>query len=432
MHHSREQVSRGNLPVTNSPNEHLLCLKRLNLRRDVAQQVDEPWTEFFVPLGDKKQPRGEFGQVMLVKATDKANNGSTVRAGETYALKLLFRKPDAVERERIELLLQLHQWTPRKHKYPRSLLRYITAYHFVSPVPAQKNTVVDAILLEAVLGKSLEAQIQQWLAVVPLDQWLFWMVDVLRALAYLHQMGVAHRDVKSGNVMIRDNAVEAVLIDLDLMCLPSSHSDDCRALCRAGKRSMFAVSPDIICAGVAGSPWPEHAEQYFRMDVWSCASLFVSYLVHQDHFLPLTLHYERDKKQWRQCPLGRKLQQSDAIIEAALQEAFSVATVYGNEVPSDAQTLLRTMLHAEWQRRPSARQCLELIGKMNPALIQLTTGHQRELYLKQKYQITPKEAMQRARTIAPSPPMTPEEEAQIMAGYIDEANESDIEPYKVT
>ena len=403
-----------------TPGEHLVCLHRMQLAGDIARNVDAAWSDYFVPLDASlgKGPSGEFGQVMLVRATPSADDGSRVRAQQTYALKLLFKPPESDERERLALLLELHHWAPKVAQYPRSLLRYVAGYRFLSD-----GQRVDAILLDAVRGQSLERLIREPRATVPLDQWLFWMVDVLRALEYLHALGIAHRDVKSGNVMVRDNGAEAVLIDLDLMCLPSSKFDECRTLCSTGKRSLMAVSPDVVCTGIAGSPYPSSAQQYYRMDVWSCASTFVSYLAHLVAFLPMRLHYDRKQRKWRQCPLHQSMDEADKTINIALMQTFIESERYGSTVPESVRLLLASMLQSQWQSRPSATECLRRIGAINGKLLTLRSAAERSDYLQQRNGIAPREALQQRRELAPTPPLTPEQEA----AYVD----SDFEPYDV-
>jgi serine/threonine-protein kinase len=65
------------------------------------------------------------------------------------------------------------------------------------------------IAMELVDGKTLSTYVGD--AALPLDTRLRWLTDVARALAAAHRRGLVHRDIKPGNVMVREDGVVKVL-----------------------------------------------------------------------------------------------------------------------------------------------------------------------------------------------------------------------------
>ena len=65
------------------------------------------------------------------------------------------------------------------------------------------------IAMELVLGKTLRAYIGE--QSVPVSRRVRWLLEVARALAAAHRVGLVHRDIKPENVMVRDDGSIKVL-----------------------------------------------------------------------------------------------------------------------------------------------------------------------------------------------------------------------------
>ena len=101
------------------------------------------------------------------------------------------------------------------------------------------------------------------------------LIDVQRALSYLHGERVAHRDVKMDNVMVDPHPLRAVLIDFGLACrFDDSGDDGVEARCLVGDAAgtLTHAAPEVIdCLRRKGEP----VYDAFRADVWSLAVLML-------------------------------------------------------------------------------------------------------------------------------------------------------------
>jgi serine/threonine protein kinase len=98
--------------------------------------------------------------------------------------------------------------------------------------------------------------------------------QLIDALAYIHSMGVAHRDIKPDNILI-DLAARIKLIDFGL----SNYQGDVLLKTRVGS-TYFAAPECFRSAGYHG----------FKSDVWSCGIVLYTMLVGR---LPWTGHNEQ-------------------------------------------------------------------------------------------------------------------------------------------
>lgn len=80
------------------------------------------------------------------------------------------------------------------------------------------------IVMEYIEGKSLEKYIYEEIGLIPEQKALPMFLEILDTVAYLHQNGILHLDIKSNNVMIQPNG-RIKLIDLGIASRMSEASD---------------------------------------------------------------------------------------------------------------------------------------------------------------------------------------------------------------
>ncbi len=140
------------------------------------------------------------------------------------------------------------------------------------------------IAMELVEGKSLKDILKVPMA---LDQKLDIMVHICRALAFAHQNGVVHRDVKPGNILISNDQVVKIL-DFGVAHLASSE------LTQTGTRlgTPEYMSPEMI----------EGSKVDHRSDIFSCGIVFYELLTATKPFYDQSLTALMDKIISRELP----------------------------------------------------------------------------------------------------------------------------------
>lgn len=80
------------------------------------------------------------------------------------------------------------------------------------------------IVMEFIQGKSLEQYIYEEIGLIPEHKALPLFLEILETVAYLHQNGILHLDIKSNNIMIQPNG-RIKLIDLGIASRMSDASN---------------------------------------------------------------------------------------------------------------------------------------------------------------------------------------------------------------
>lgn len=80
------------------------------------------------------------------------------------------------------------------------------------------------IIMEFVQGKSLEQYIYGEIGLIPEEKALPMFIDILDTVAYLHNNGVLHLDIKSNNIMLQPNG-KIKLLDMGIASRMSDASD---------------------------------------------------------------------------------------------------------------------------------------------------------------------------------------------------------------
>lgn len=80
------------------------------------------------------------------------------------------------------------------------------------------------IIMEFIQGKSLEQYIYSEIGLIPEEKALPMFIDILDTVAYLHNNGVLHLDIKSNNIMLQPNG-KIKLLDMGIASRMSDASD---------------------------------------------------------------------------------------------------------------------------------------------------------------------------------------------------------------
>lgn len=156
------------------------------------------------------------------------------------------------------------------------LLAFIQHRHIVPTQAASIDSGSDALCLVMPLmqGGTLRQCLHS--RRVRFERWHGWMAQLADALAYLHSWNIAHRDLKSSNVMLSSDLNDAYLIDLSIShyrCYDDRRYGE-RWQRRPSKDSMEKYAPATTSFGTLWYRAPELLNNCFdcdllATDVWS-------------------------------------------------------------------------------------------------------------------------------------------------------------------
>src|SRR5262245_20278279 len=125
---------------------------------------------------------------------------------------------------------------------------------------------MHCIVMELVEGETLQARIER--GPMPVDEALTIAMQIAEALEAAHELGITHRDLKPGNVMIRSDGAVKVL-DFGLAQQVSPNSDAIQSNSPTLTRDMTAAGAIL---GTAAYMAPEQARAKKldkRVDIWA-------------------------------------------------------------------------------------------------------------------------------------------------------------------
>lgn len=167
------------------------------------------------------------------------------------------------------------------------------------------------------------------------------------ALAFLHEHGIAHRDVHVGNIMLSSDGKSATLVDLDLACKPTS--PHCTALCY-GKSTPSSTPPDLWCSEKLLARKID-TKQWFAGDVWALASAMASLRLMRVRIVQNGWPYTHGR-----VPSECQEFWQDPVMKTQMQQRIAdVSQTMGND---NLSTLVHRMLALDWKKRPTAVQVL--------------------------------------------------------------------------
>lgn len=198
--------------------------------------------ELIRPLG-----QGGFGVVFQARDTE---------LGRHVAVKLV--RPDRLARrgavDRAWLLDIFHREAEAAAKlnHPNIITIYDYGTHEGAPY----------LVLELLLGETLSRRLER--GPLPTEEAVSVLVQICRGLAHAHAAGVIHRDLKPGNVFLREDG-QVKILDFGL-----AHVAE--ALSGTGRESLAAGTP----AYMAPEQWRGQADQ--RTDVFACGIILFEML----------------------------------------------------------------------------------------------------------------------------------------------------------
>ena len=183
-----ESRSTGRRPLDLAVSQGLFSRERLDfLRRMEGEDVPE------LPGFDLIAIAGRGGTAVVVQAQEK-------KTGRDFAVKVLRREFETDAKIKASFLREA---------------KLLTALRHPNVVAGEKVGTVGGrlvFLMEYVPGRSLQDHLRDG-TTFDEDQALYIVLQVARALQYLAEEGVVHRDVKPGNVLVTARS-EVKLIDL--------------------------------------------------------------------------------------------------------------------------------------------------------------------------------------------------------------------------
>jgi len=182
---------------------------------DVPTGLDEDFTSRF----DIVRPLGQGAATVVYLADDRY-------LGRPVAVKFLL---DSSERHRLRFEEEVHVLTRLAHPHIAQILAVS-----LGPTPF--------IVTELVGGPSVAAYLQTH-GPAPVSVVLRWMTELSRAMAFAHDEGVIHRDLKPPNLLLDDDLTLRVA-DFNL----AKRSDRQRALTHTGTRvgSPNYFAPELV------------------------------------------------------------------------------------------------------------------------------------------------------------------------------------------
>lgn len=268
----------------------------------------------------KKLGQGGYGITYLTKGKD----------GDYYACKVIDIAKAQQNgtnvndlQEEINALIQL---SSNPHCYP-----YIACYYEYYNTKFQGRRSL-CIIMEYVNGPTLEEMIERMNEsqyVLPGEQMWKYIYQLISAVNYIHKMGYAHRDIKTGNIILDTMNNNMKLIDFGFACKNS---------CGDLVGSAYWMPPEAFSL-----THPRSLSSAQAHDIWSLGIVLYELAnLELPYYLPEELNFDQVKK----------------IIEDHPIRSFYKS---GSKRDNAINTLIEIVLNKDWKNRPRAKTLLRFM-----------------------------------------------------------------------